>query len=121
MNVVLTNAHVLRASATHAPPRPDYGNTEKSSKATPRLHLGDEESSVGSGENFEIPVVLMTLGWDPSGDPTHSERLRGRDRTCTYRVLEMERVVRWFTSHTRYDTHTDEKVLVSCLLPTFRC
>lgn len=64
----------------------------------------------GYGEEFEVPVVLMTLGWDPSGDPTHAEKTLGRDRECAMRVLEMPRVVRWFTSHTRYDSHTDEKV-----------
>lgn len=61
-------------------------------------------------EDFHVPVVLMTLGWDPFGDPTHSEKSLGRDRSCAMRVLEMGRVVRWFTSHTRYDSHTDEKV-----------
>eukprot|EP00752_Nemacystus_decipiens_P002399 g2263.t1 len=66
-------------------------------------HLGQGK------ERFDVPVVLMTLGWDPFGDPTHNERNLGRDRECTYRVLEMDRVVRWFTSHTRYDSHTDEK------------
>lgn len=65
----------------------------------------------GRGENFEVPVVLVTLGWDPAGDPTHREDASGRDRTCVFRVLQMPRVVRWFTSHTRYDSHTDaEKV-----------
>ena len=64
----------------------------------------------GFGEEFEVPVVLMTLGWDPAGDPTHAEKALGRDRECVMRVLEMPRVVRWFTSHTRYDSHTDEKV-----------
>ncbi|CAM9906905.1 unnamed protein product [Scytosiphon promiscuus] len=95
----------------------DHGSSEKFS-TTPHLHFGGDERDEGSGEteteNFDIPLVLMTLGWDPAGDPTHSENLRGRDRTCTYRVLEMERVVRWFTSHTRYDTHTHEKF---CYLP----
>lgn len=61
-------------------------------------------------ESFDVPVVLMTLGWDPAGDPTHNERGLGRDHACVFRVLEMPRVVRWFTSHTRYDSHTDEKV-----------
>ena len=64
----------------------------------------------GEEEDFEVPVVLMTLGWDPSGDPTHREDALGRDRSCVFRVLEMERVVAWFTSHTRYDSHTDAKV-----------
>lgn len=66
----------------------------------------------GDGENFEVPVVLMTVGWDPAGDPTHREDALGRDRTCVFRVLDMPRVVKWFTSHTRYDSHTDGKVSV---------
>lgn len=69
-----------------------------------------EVHRIGEGENFQVPVVLMTLGWDPAGDPTHHERLLGRDTTCTRRMLELPRVVRWFTSHTRHDSHTDEKV-----------
>ncbi len=61
-------------------------------------------------DDFEVPVVLMTFGWDPFGDPTHGEKSLGRDRSCVFRVLAMERVVKWFTSHTRYDSHTNEKV-----------
>lgn len=76
-------------------------NTQKSTRRMP-----------GEGEDFEVPVVLMTLGWDPAGDPTHREDALGRDRACVFRVLEMPRVKRWFTSHTRYDSHTDELVSV---------
>lgn len=61
-------------------------------------------------EDFTVPVVLMTLGWDPSGDPTHKEHALGRDHSCVLRVLEMKRIVRWFTSHTRYDSHSDKLV-----------
>lgn len=52
----------------------------------------------------------MTVGWDPAGDPTHSRVHMGRDTACAVRVLEMKRVVMWFTSHTRRDSHSHEKV-----------
>lgn len=60
-------------------------------------------------ENFEVPVALMTFGWDPSGDPTHNVGA-SRDRSCAYRMLEMGRVVKWFTSHARGDSYKHEKV-----------
>lgn len=65
----------------------------------------------GSGENFAVPLVLMTLGWDPYGDPTHRENASGRDTACALRVLEMSRVVGWFTSHTRKSSRSHPKVI----------
>lgn len=64
----------------------------------------------GIGENFDVPVVLLTLGWDPAGDPTHGERGFGRDNSCALRVADIPRVLRWFTSHTRHDSRRHEKV-----------
>lgn len=54
-------------------------------------------------------MILLTLGWDHAGDPTHHEGAK-RDRSCAFRMLEMHRVVMWFTSHRRADSHTHEKV-----------
>lgn len=65
----------------------------------------------GEGEDFQIPLVLMTLGWDPAGDPTHQAEAEGRDLSCVYRILKVKRIKTWFTSHTRYDSRTDDKVL----------
>lgn len=53
-------------------------------------------------------MVLLTLGWDDYGDPSHAGP--GRDRSCVLRVLELGRVVLWFTSHTRRDSRKHEKV-----------
>lgn len=69
----------------------------------------------GGGENFDVPLVLVTLGWDPSGDPTHAEPALGRDSSCVRRVLQLPRVLKWFTSHTRYDSEVNEKVCVLCV------
>lgn len=64
----------------------------------------------------------MTLGWDRTGDPTHHDTARGRDWSCALRMLEMDRVAKWFTSHTRADSHRHEKVGPSSqrLLSVFR-
>lgn len=67
-------------------------------------------------------MVLMTVGWDPAGDPTHKSW--NRDLSCAKRVLEMSRIVKWFTSHTRHDSYAHEKVLpmlVSAALPACDC
>jgi len=51
----------------------------------------------------------MTMGWDRDGDPTHNGSAK-RDRSCAYRLLEMDRVLKWFTSHARRDSRKHDKV-----------
>lgn len=71
---------------------------------------GGAGNVTGGGEDFDVPVVLMTLGWDQSGDPTHLEIEQNRDTSCALRVLGLPRVVRWLTSHWRKDSYSHEKV-----------
>lgn len=64
-------------------------------------------------EDFDVPLVLMTVGWDPAGDPTHSWRSAGRDVNCAIRMLNLPRVQTWLTSHTQSDSHAHPKVIVA--------
>eukprot|EP00752_Nemacystus_decipiens_P008223 g7353.t1 len=95
----------------------DTGKDHSVETATPVESQGETTNDQGYGgnstgkakeENFEVPVVLMTLGWDRDGDPTHHVGA-WRDRSCAYRLLEMGRVVKWFTSHARSDSRKHEK------------
>lgn len=61
-------------------------------------------------EDFSVPLALMTVGWDPSGDPTHNWHGSGRDETCAIRLLNSQRVTVWFTSHTQLRSHPHPKV-----------
>ncbi|CAM9731798.1 unnamed protein product, partial [Laminaria digitata] len=51
----------------------------------------------------------MTVGWDPAGDPTHNWHGSGRDVTCAIRLLNHQRVMVWFTSHTQPGSHPHPK------------
>lgn len=65
-------------------------------------------------EDFDVPLALMTLGWDPSGDPTKYTTDHVRDVSCVMRVLDLPRVKAWFTSHTQYNSQPHPKVRSSC-------
>lgn len=61
-------------------------------------------------DDFDVPLALMTFGWDPAGDPTHHWRGSGRDVNCAKRILDLPRVVAWFASHTQGDSYDHPKV-----------
>lgn len=88
------------AVAAEAEKFPGNANTDEGIKT--HDPLGDED--------YDIPLAIMTLGWDPAGDPTRSGQGMGRDVTCALRILDLPRVGVWFTSHTHADSHQHPKV-----------
>lgn len=70
------------------------------------------DSAVWEKEDFDVPLVLMTLGWDPSGDPTKINTDGYRDPSCIMRVLDLPRVKTWFTSHTQRSSRPHPNVSV---------
>ena len=66
-------------------------------------------------EDFSVPLALMTVGWDPSGDPTHNYHGGGRDTSCAIRLLNNQRVMVWFTSHKQSGSHPHPKVKCAIL------
>ena len=69
-----------------------------------------KKSEPWDDEDFTVPLALMTVGWDPAGDPTHHWNPSGRDTSCAIRLLNNQRVVVWFTSHTQPGSHPHPKV-----------
>lgn len=68
-----------------------------------------DESPSWENEDFDVPLALMTVGWDPSGDPTHTWSSSGRDVNCALRMLNLPRVVVWLTSHKQEGSHDHPK------------
>lgn len=82
----------------------------------PRLRPGAEHfQSALDREDFDVPVALITVGWDPAGDPTHLPLRVPRDLSCATRLLDLPRVVTWFDSHTQMGSIEHPKVYVYVL------